>query len=105
MNILCSHLDIHVWLEALFYSPAMIVDLFQELLLIFIRSHNHGGCKGEILQKTLLSFSDCIFGKKIVGELSIFNKDYEGRSSSFEQKAPLANRLSQAGLKLHLRRR
>ena len=106
VNISCSHLDIHVRLEALFYSPAMIVDLFQELLLIFIRSHNHGGCKGEILQeKTLLSFSDCIFRKKIVGELSIFNKDYEGRSSSFEQKAPFANRLSQGGLKLYLRRR
>ena len=105
VNIFCSHLDIHVWLEALFYSPAMIVDLFQELLLIFIRSNNHGGCEGEILQKTLLSFSDCIFRKKIVSEFSIFNKDYEGRSSSFEQKAPLANCLSKGGLKLHLRRR
>ena len=105
VNISCSHLDIHVWLEALFYSPAMIVDLFQELLLIFISSNNHGGCEGEILQKTLFSFSDCIFREKIVSELSIFNKDYEGRSSSFEQKAPFANCLSQGGLKLHLRRK
>ena len=105
VNIFCSHLNIHIWLESLFYSPAMIVDFFQELLLIFIRSNNHGGCEGEILQKTLFSFSDCIFREKIVSELSIFNKDYEGRSSSFEQKAPFANCLSQAGLQLHLRMR
>ena len=63
------------------------------------------GARVRFCKKTWLSFSDCIFRKKIVGEISIFNKDYEGRSSSFEQKAPFANRLSQGGLKLHLRRR
>ena len=99
MQKLLIHLNIHIGLKALFDPPAVVIDLLQVLLLIFIRPYHH-----LILQetKTLVSFSNRVFSQEVLRELCILNKNYEGGGSSFEQKTPFADCLSQCTHMIHL---
>ena len=92
MQKLLIHLNIHIGLKALFDPPAVVIDLLQVLLLIFIRPNHH-----LILQetKTLVSFSYRVFSQEILRELCILNKNNEGWGSSFEKKTSFADCLSQ----------
>ena len=96
---LLIHLNIHIGLKALLDPPAVVIDLLQILLLIFIRPHHH-----LILQETkaLVSFSYRVFRQEVVRELCIFNKNYEGGGSSFQQKTTFADCLSQCTHMAHL---
>ena len=90
-----GYLHIHIGLKSLFNPPAMVIDLLQVLLLIFVRPHHHFRNKTLQETKTLVSFSYRVFGQEISCELCIFNKYYEGWGASFEQEPLFADRFSQ----------
>ena len=92
MQKLLIHLNIHIGLKALFDPPAVVIDLLQVLLLIFVCPHHH--FRNKTLQETkkLVSFPYRVFRQKVGSELCIFNKYYEGRGASFEQETLFANR-------------
>ena len=100
-----GYLHIHVGLKSLFNPPAMVIDLLQVLLLIFVRPHHHFRNKTLQETKTLVSFSYRVFRQEISCELCIFNKYYEGWGASFEQEPLFADCLSQCTCMLHLNQR
>ena len=97
-----GYLNIHVGLKSLFDPPAVIIDLLQVFLFIFVCPHHHFG--NEILQetKTLVSVSDRVFRQEVVCELCIFNKYDEGGGASFQQETSFADSLSQCTQMVHL---
>ena len=106
----CQNFDNHVMGTSTFmlgWKPFLIL---QQWSLIFSKYSCSSSyvlttiLEKEILQitKTMVSFSDHVFRQKVICELCIFHKYYEGRRASFEQETPLANCFSQCTPIVHL---